>query len=50
MTATLPDGTTYSGRYFQITHATTVDSVAPLWFGWHSGWRGAGLLGRGTHA
>jgi hypothetical protein len=41
MNATLPDGTTYSGRYFQITHDTTVQSVAPLWFGWHSEWRGA---------
>jgi hypothetical protein len=40
MNATLPDGTTYSGRYFQITHDTTVQSVAPLWFGWHSEWRG----------
>ncbi|HXA35882.1 MAG TPA: hypothetical protein VNW26_06085 [Steroidobacteraceae bacterium] len=36
------DGTTYSGQYFQITRDTTVDSVAPLWVGWHSGWRGAG--------
>jgi hypothetical protein len=41
MNATLSDGTTYSGQYFQITQDTTVDSVAPLWVGWHSGWRGA---------
>ena len=37
MNATLSDGTTYSGQYFQITRDTTVDSVAPLWVGWHSG-------------
>jgi hypothetical protein len=43
MNATLSDGTTYSGQYFQITSDTTVDSVAPLWVGWHSGWRGAGF-------
>jgi hypothetical protein len=41
MNATMPDGTTYSGQYFQITRDTTVDSVAPIWDGWHSGWRGA---------
>ena len=41
MNATLSDGTIYSGQYFQITRDTTVDSVAPLWVGWHSGWRGA---------
>jgi hypothetical protein len=42
MNATLSDGTVYSGQFFQITRDTTVDSVAPLWVGWHSGWRGAG--------
>jgi hypothetical protein len=41
MNATMADGTTYSGQYFQITRATTVDSVAPLWVGWHTGWGGA---------
>lgn len=41
MNATLSDGTVYSGQYFQVTRDTTVDSVAPLWVGWHSGWRGA---------
>jgi hypothetical protein len=42
MNATMSDGTTYSGQYFEITRDTTVDAVAPLWVGWHSGWRGAG--------
>lgn len=34
MTASLSDGTTYSGQYFQITRNTTVDSLEPLWVGW----------------
>jgi hypothetical protein len=41
MNTTMSDGTTYSGQYFQITRDTTVDSVAPIWEGWHSGWGGA---------
>jgi hypothetical protein len=41
MNATMSDGTIYSGQYFQITRQTTVDSVVPLWEGWHSGWGGA---------
>lgn len=41
MNATLPDGTTYSGKYFQITKETTVDSLDPLWVGW----RGYGRFG-----
>jgi hypothetical protein len=48
MNATLADGTTYSGQYFEITKDTTVDSVAPLWVGWHSGWRGAGYWDEGS--
>jgi len=47
MNATLSDGTTYSGKYFQITRDTTVESVAPLWVGWHSGWRGTGYWDAG---
>lgn len=38
MTATLSDGTTYSGRYFQITRDTKLASIAPLFDGWNSGW------------
>ncbi len=38
MTATLSDGTKYSGRYFQITSDTKLPSIAPLFDGWDSGW------------
>jgi hypothetical protein len=41
MSATVADGTVYSGQFFQVTQDTTVDGVAPLWDGWYSGWRGA---------
>jgi hypothetical protein len=34
ISATLSGGKTYSGRYFQITKDTTVDSIGPLWAGW----------------
>jgi hypothetical protein len=44
--AALADGSTYSGRYFQITQDTTVDSIGPLWTaGWDSGWAGRGGWG-----
>lgn len=42
MNATLSDGKTYRGQFFQITKDTTVDSVAPLWSRWYSGWGGWG--------
>jgi hypothetical protein len=35
MDATLADGRTYSGQYFQITKETTVDTLEPLWIGWN---------------
>ena len=37
MTATLADGKTYTGQFFQITRDTTVDSLGPLWAGWGGG-------------
>src|SRR3984893_19311344 len=40
MNATLSDGKTYSGQFFQITTDTTVDNLGPLWTGWGGGWRG----------
>jgi hypothetical protein len=40
MDATLADGETYSGQFFQITTDTTVDTLGPLWTGWGGGWRG----------
>jgi hypothetical protein len=44
--ATLADGKSYGGRYFQITKDTTVDSIGPLWTGW-GGWGGRGGRGWG---
>src|SRR5258708_2470608 len=41
MNATLPDGSSYNGPFFEITDETSVDSIGPLWYGWHAGWRGA---------
>jgi hypothetical protein len=38
MNATLSDGKTYSGQFFQITSNTTVDRLGPLWSGWYPGW------------
>jgi hypothetical protein len=40
MTASLTDGTSYTGQYFQITRDTTVDSLQPLWIGWRGRWGG----------
>jgi hypothetical protein len=38
MTATLSDGTTYNGRYYQITPETNVPGIAPLYDGWNPAW------------
>jgi hypothetical protein len=40
--ASLSNGETYIGEYFQITAETRVDELGPLWGGWRSGWRGSG--------
>jgi len=45
ISATLSDGTTYSGQYFQITQDTPLDSIGPLWSAWDSGWAGRGGWG-----
>lgn len=48
MTATLANGSSYTGPFFQVTRETRVDELAPLWTGWGGyggGWRGRG--GRG---
>jgi hypothetical protein len=42
MNATLSNGKTYSGQFFQITSDTTVDSLGPLWTGWRGGFGGWG--------
>jgi len=34
MNATLSDGKTFTGQFFQITSDTTVDNLGPLWAGW----------------
>lgn len=51
----LPDGTPYSGRYFQITQTIEQTSLAPLWVGWDpywpswtSPWAGVGGAGYST--
>ena len=42
MNATVPDGVTFEGQFFQITSDTTVDTLGPLWDGWGPGWRRGG--------
>ena len=37
MDATLSNGKTFSGQFFQITSDTTVDNLGPLWTGWGAG-------------
>ncbi len=38
MSATLTDGQTYSGQFFEVTKDTQVDNLGPLWTGWRPGW------------
>ena len=40
LTATLSSGDIYQGSYFQVTRASSVQYLAPLWRGWHRTWRG----------
>ncbi len=48
MNASLSDGSSYSGPFFQVTRETRVDELAPLWVGWGPGWgRHRGWGGRG---
>jgi hypothetical protein len=42
MSASLSDGKTFTGQFFQITTDTTVDNLGPLW----DGWGGYGPRGR----
>jgi hypothetical protein len=42
ITATLPDGKAYTGKYFQVTRDTDVSDLGPLWAGWGPGWRMGG--------
>jgi hypothetical protein len=34
MNATLSDGKTFAGQFYQITSDTTIDNLGPLWAGW----------------
>jgi hypothetical protein len=38
MSATLPEGQTFSGPYLQVTSEARSDDFAPLWSGWRHGW------------
>jgi hypothetical protein len=40
MTATLGDGRTFGGPFFQLTRDVERARLAPLWVGWERGWRG----------
>ena len=40
MTAVLNTGQTYAGPFFQITQESRIDTLGPLWIGWHRRWRG----------
>jgi hypothetical protein len=42
MSASVSDGNSYKGQFFQITNDTTVDNLGPLWGGWGPGWRRGG--------
>jgi hypothetical protein len=35
----------YSGKFYQITRDSTVESLGPLWYPWHPGWGGWGYWG-----
>ena len=41
LTANLSNGDTFAGPFFQVTHDTRVENLAPLWYGgWPGAWRG----------
>ena len=46
LTATLPDGEFFSGRYVQITSTTTEDAVGPMFRGWDPYWHTWGPYGQ----
>jgi hypothetical protein len=37
MTATLQDGSVFSGPFLQLTSTTKIDTLAPVWSGWGPG-------------
>jgi hypothetical protein len=38
MTATLPDGRTFTGPFLQPVSAASTEDFGPMWRGWHYGW------------
>jgi hypothetical protein len=38
MTATMPDGERFTGRYLEVTAETDGEALAPFWMGWGVGW------------
>ena len=40
MTATLPSGESFSGRYLQVASDTDAEMLDPYWGGWGVGWGG----------
>lgn len=40
LNASLSNGETFAGKYFQITHESRIEQLGPLWGGWHNSWRG----------
>lgn len=38
MTATLKDGSAYSGPFVQLTSSARVELLEPMWAGWRRGW------------
>jgi hypothetical protein len=50
ISGTLPDGSHYSGRYFEVIETAQADVYAPAWEGWKpywSGWRTGWYAGPG---
>jgi len=40
MTATMPSGQTFTGRFLQVTSDTDSEALEPFWMGWGEGWDG----------
>jgi hypothetical protein len=38
ISGSLPDGTHFAGRYFEVIHTASTDTYAPAWDGWSPYW------------
>lgn len=47
LTATLPSGEAFSGRYLEVSEDTDAETLDPFWGGWGVGWAGWGPWGDG---